>query len=230
MLRDARCKELGAVRTSLRPREGGTPHVYVAVRATAAPQGRNAAPPHTRASETTLSLGTDVNEGAPPSATPGRLGAKGRGPSDHAPCRCSIADWTWESSHLGFEAEGGNGAEPEHAPHPSAVADWPTESPRSILEGSRRSSQQSPAEDWLFQGWGALSPGNRGCDRGGPPGAAGYVGPRPRSRCAGSGREGEPSEPGCCWDPTPQIHLGPVVVRSATSEIQGLTLAGDAAV
>lgn len=81
--------------------------MYAAGAATAAPQGRNAAPPHTRASETTLSLGTDVNGGAPPSATLERSGAKGRGPSDHAPCRCSTTDWTWESSHSGFEAEGG---------------------------------------------------------------------------------------------------------------------------
>lgn len=109
MLRDARCKELGAVRTGLGPMEGGTPHVYAAGTTTAAPQGRNAALPHNRASETSLSLGTDVNEGAPPSAARGRSGAKGRGPSDHAPCCCSTADWTWESSHSGFEAEGGNG-------------------------------------------------------------------------------------------------------------------------
>lgn len=204
--------------------------MYAAGAATAAPQGRNAAPPHTRASETTLSLGTDVNGGAPPSATLGQSGAKGRGPSDHAPCRCSTADWTWESSHSGFEDEGGNGAGPGHAPRSSAVADWPTESPRSFLEGSRQSSHQGPAEDWLFQGWGALSPGNRGCDRGGPPRAAGYVGLRPRLRCAGSRREGERSEPGCCRNPNPQKHLGPVVVRSATSEPRGPTLAGDVTV
>lgn len=138
------------MRTDLWPKGGGTRPEYAARPAAAATRGRNAAPPRSRASKTTFSLGTDVNEDwAPPSETEGDRGPR-EGTQGHAPRRCSAADWTRKSSHSGFEAGGGKGEEPEHAPRPSVVADWPTESPRSILEGSLWSSHQGSAEDWLF--------------------------------------------------------------------------------
>lgn len=151
-MRNTRSKELGAVSTGLGPKGRCTHRVYNTGLAAAAPQGRNAAPPRSRASKTAPSRGTDVNEGgaSPPDARVD--GEKGSGPGGHAPHLCPAADWTRESSHSDLEACGEKGAGPGHASRSSAVADWPTESPRSILEGSARISHQGSAEDWLFLG------------------------------------------------------------------------------
>nr|XP_011734034.1 uncharacterized protein LOC105478440 [Macaca nemestrina] len=83
------------------------------------------------------------------------------------------------------------------------------------LEGSPGSSHPARAEDWLFRGWGALSPGNRGCDPGGldqfeascgPPQATRYLGRRPSSALPW---EPEGDSRGAIGGRDRQIHLGP---------------------
>lgn len=172
-----------------RPRGAGTYHVSSAAPAAAAPPGRNAAPPRPGASETALSRGlTSKKAGPRPARRRSGRGAKGRDPGGNAPRCGSVSDWTRESSHFGFEAGGGAGAEPGHAPRPSAAADWPGASPRSVLEGSPWSSPRGSAEDWLFRG--AL--GGRGCDRGGRPGSQ-VRRSATRLLAGAGGREGEAS-------------------------------------
>lgn len=187
--------------------------MYPAGLAAAAPGGWNAAPPAPAPAKPRSPRGLTSMKGEPPGAALGRPREEGRGPGGHAPRRHSAADWTRGIFALGFRAGEGKEAEPEHAPRFSVADDWPTESPRSILEGSLRSSHQGLAEDWLFPGWGAFSPGSRGCDLGGPPWAARYVGRRPGSRCGRSGRAGRQS-PGAAGTRTRRATLGHGVVRS----------------
>lgn len=85
--RATRCKEFSAARTGLGPRGGGIRHVYPAGPAAAAPLGRNAAPPRSRASKTALSPGTDVNEGGASGRGARAAGGGGKGPGGHAPRR-----------------------------------------------------------------------------------------------------------------------------------------------
>lgn len=98
------------------------------------------------------------------------------------------------------------------------------------LEGSPGSSHPARAEDWLFRGWGALSPGNRGCDPGGldqfeascgPPQATRYLGRRPSSALPWE-PEGD-SQPGCHRGTRPPDPLrAPSFCEAATSEPRGL--------
>lgn len=76
MMRDTRCKELGAVRPGLPPRGRCNHHVYAAGPAGAAPQSRNAAPPRSLASKTALSRGLTSMKGAPPGQTRGWRGRR----------------------------------------------------------------------------------------------------------------------------------------------------------
>lgn len=113
--RATNCREHAAVRAGLRPKRRGTRHVYPAGPAAAAPRGWNAAPPRSRASKTALSQGTDVNEGGAFGYRARAAEGGGRREGDPADTPLAAAPrliGPAESSHSGFEASEGKGAEP----------------------------------------------------------------------------------------------------------------------